>query len=180
MRRWLLVLHRDLGYFFTGITVLYAISGLAVNHARDWNPSYITERKDVRLDLPNDQAEISAARVRTCLDPLGEAGNYRSHSFPSSKKIKIYLTEGDILANLEDGTGVLETCRRRPLLHHFNMLHLNPVKWWRAFSDCFAVGLLVIAITGMCIPRGRQGLVGRGKWLVGSGMLIPLAAMMLL
>ena len=35
--RWL---HRELGYLTVGLTLVYAASGLAVNHAHHWNASY--------------------------------------------------------------------------------------------------------------------------------------------
>lgn len=179
-RRYLLVLHRDLGYFFTGVTVLYAISGLAVNHADVWNPSFVSRRTDVKLDLPSDQSKIDEDAVKANLTPYGEADNYRGFDFPSTRKIKIYLKDGDVVADLKSGKGSLETYRRRPILHQLNLLHLSPVKWWRAFSDCFAIGLLAIAMTGLLIARGRNGILGRGKWLVGAGLLIPLSAMLVL
>lgn len=177
-RRWVLVLHRDLGYFFTGVVVLYAISGIAVNHADDWNPSFIIERRDITLDLPHEPAKINEQSILANLLPIGEAENYRGFDFPSMEKIKVYLKNGDIIVDLKDGKGSLETIRRRPLLHQVNGLHLNPVQWWKVFSDLFAVGLVLIAVTGLLIAKGRQGFLGRGKWLVGAGLLIPLAAML--
>ncbi|HIE15490.1 MAG TPA: hypothetical protein EYP69_01050, partial [Bacteroidales bacterium] len=48
------ILHRDLGYFFTGMILIYAISGLAINHLRDWNPSYHVEVRNVKFDLPEE------------------------------------------------------------------------------------------------------------------------------
>jgi len=179
-RCWAIVLHRDLGYFFTGVIVLYAISGIAVNHADDWNPNFIIDRREITLDLPRERSEITADHVLAGLSPLGETENYRSFDFPSSEKIKIYLRNGDVVANVRDGRGCHETIRRRPLLHHLNMLHLNPEKWWKAFSDLFAVGLVLIALTGLLVARGRQGFLGRGKWLFGAGLVIPLAAMLVL
>ena len=35
--------------------------------------------------------------------------------------------------------------------------------------------LIGMALTGQFIVKGRYGLAGRGKWLVGVGALIPLA-----
>jgi hypothetical protein len=52
-RSWALVIHRDLGYFFTGVIVIYAVSGLAVNHADDWDANFIVEERDVTC-LGND------------------------------------------------------------------------------------------------------------------------------
>ena len=44
VRKWLRILHRDLGYLVAGLTIVYAISGIAVNHVQDWNPNISVER----------------------------------------------------------------------------------------------------------------------------------------
>jgi hypothetical protein len=176
-RGWLIAVHRDLGYFFTGVLLLYAVSGLAVNHVDDWNPSFAVERREVTLELPTERSQVTRQAVLEVLEPLGEADRLRGYDFPSASRVKIYLKDGSIVANLADGQGEYEAIRRRPLLYHANALHLNPARWWKAFSDAFAVGLIVIAVTGLFIARGRHGLAGRGKWLVGAGLVGPLAAM---
>ncbi|HEX6961881.1 MAG TPA: PepSY-associated TM helix domain-containing protein [Lacipirellula sp.] len=178
-RRWLIALHRDVGYFFTGVIVLYSISGIAVNHIDQWNPNFVVERREVSLDLPREPSEISSPQIQENLARLGAAGDYLSFDFPSASKVKIYLKNGSILATLRDGKGCYETIRRRPLMHQINMLHLNPDKWWRVFSDVFAGGLIFLALSGVCIAKGRYGFLGRGKWLVGAGLVVPLAAMFL-
>ena len=34
-RPWIRAIHRDVGYFSVGLTFIYALSGLAVNHIAD-------------------------------------------------------------------------------------------------------------------------------------------------
>ena len=38
------VVHRDLSYFLTGIILVYAISGLVLNHKDSFNPDYSIDR----------------------------------------------------------------------------------------------------------------------------------------
>ena len=38
-RRLLVVVHRDIGYLCAGLTVIYAVSGIAVNPIEGWNPN---------------------------------------------------------------------------------------------------------------------------------------------
>ncbi|QDU53919.1 PepSY-associated TM helix domain-containing protein [Aeoliella mucimassa] len=178
-RAWALFLHRDLGYFFTGVVVLYAVSGLAMNHAGDWNPNFVVASRDLTLELPNEATQVTTQQVRRCLAEVGEEGNYRSHDFISSQRMKIYLTNGDMVVNLANGSTHHETIGRRPVLYYLNRLHLNPAKWWKVFSDVFAICLVLIAVTGMIVVRGRNGLAGRGKWLVAAGLIVPLLAMFL-
>lgn len=173
------VLHRDLGYFFAGVVILYGISGLAVNHVDQWNPDFVVEHNQVSLDLPEKREDITAANVQEAVAGLEDKGRLRSFDFPSDQRIKIYFDDGSIMADLGTGLGEYETVRRRPLLYHVNFLHLHPRGWWRLFSDIFAGSMILIAVTGLLVLSGRNGFVGRGKWLVGSGILIPLLAVFL-
>jgi hypothetical protein len=42
-RKWNRAIHRDLGYLCFGLTLIYTISGIAMNHIQDWNPNYKIE-----------------------------------------------------------------------------------------------------------------------------------------
>jgi hypothetical protein len=178
-RLWARVLHRDLGYFFVGVVVIFAVSGLAVNHAADWDPDFHVERSAVQFDLPARRAEVTEAKVREALASIESCGDLRAIDFPTDHQLKIFLSDGSMLISLRDGTGIYETVRRRALLYSANRLHLNPKGWWLAFSDIFAVALLVIAVSGLLMLRGRKGFFGRGKWFVSAGVLIPLLALFL-
>ena len=65
MRKMLRVLHRDIGYFITGITLIYAFSGIILNHVNDFNPDYRVSYEEVALDIPSGKelckADIIAA-----------------------------------------------------------------------------------------------------------------------
>ena len=47
------ILHRDIGYFFFGMSVIYGLSGIALNHLDDWDPSYNIRNEQVLTD-PGD------------------------------------------------------------------------------------------------------------------------------
>ena len=57
-KRLIIATHRDIGYFFAGLTVLYAISGVAVNHIDDWNPNYVIRREVVAVGSTPGDVEI--------------------------------------------------------------------------------------------------------------------------
>jgi uncharacterized protein len=77
---------------------------------------------------------------------------------------------------MSTGRGILEIGRRRPVFFEVNYLHYNHTKFlWTWFSDIFAGGLIVLAITGLFVLRGKNGFRKRGIWFVLVGVLIPLA-----
>ena len=173
------ILHRDVGYFFAGTTIIYAISGLAVNHVNDWNPNFIVSREEIEVDAPIERAAVDEAWVREVLKPLGEEGAYKTHDFPTNKKVKIYLKHGSVFLNLKSGLGEYETLRRRPIFYQVNFLHLSPKGAWLAFSDIFAVGLLLIVVTGLFVLKGKRGITGRGAILVSAGLIVPVIYMVI-
>jgi len=174
LRRLNNIIHRDLGYLVAGTTILYAVSGLALNHVDDWNPNFVIERQDVRAPTPKGPGAVSRQWVLGVLEPLGQEAHYRSHDFPTPKKLKIYLDDGSVFLDLESGEGVYESVRRRPILYQANCLHISPKRAWLVFSDVYAVALIVVSLTGLFVLKGSKGITGRGAVLATAGVVVPL------
>lgn len=173
-RWWLLTIHRDGGYFCAGLIIVYCLSGIALNHRHDWDPSFVIERKTIPVSLPAERDTIDKTWVENLLRSAGIHDIYRTHDFPSRNKMKIFLGEGTVLVDAVDGVGHYETLRRRPLFYQVNLLHLNPHRAWTFFSDAFSLALIVIVLSGMFLARGRFGFRWRGAVLTFLGCLPPL------
>ena len=172
-RKWNNILHRDIGYLIVGMTIIYAVSGIALNHLRDWNPNYVITSREVTWDGGVPQGTVSEETVLQFLDKIGENKGYKSHYSPEPGKFKIWLNGGSVLLDRATGTGYVEHIKRRPILFEFNWLHYNPRVLWTWFSDIFSGALIIVAITGLFVLRGRKGITGRGAWLTGIGVLLP-------
>ena len=174
LRRLIIATHRDVGYFFAGLTVIYAVSGVAVNHIEDWNPSYVIRRETVDVgELPDGRASEIGAQV---LARMGIPEEPRSVVRMGPQQLKIFLDQRTLTVSLPEGGVVDEHARRRYAFFEANYLHLNHGKgFWTWFADAYAVGLLVLACTGIFIVTGTKGLGGRGRWLLLAGLAIPLA-----
>ena len=167
------VLHRDLGYLFFGLTIVYAVSGLAINHLRDWNPNYSITRREATISSPPPGAPFARADAEAALRAAGIDAPYQSHYFPSPEQTKVFFKGGNATLARSTGRIVTEELRSRPLLHTFNRLHYNPGVWWTWFADTFSVALIIIAVTGLFLLRGRHGITRRGGLLVAAGVLVP-------
>ena len=166
-RKWCHILHRDLSFFFAGVILIYAFSGIMLNHKRDFNSDY---RK----------TDFSKAYVLDLLDDLGERNNYTQHYFPKENTMKVFIKGGSSLTvNTETGEAYYESVKKRPILSSLNRLHYNPNRNWTIFSDIFAVSLIVITLTGLVMLKGRKGFWGRGGIEFAAGILIPLAFILL-
>jgi hypothetical protein len=172
-RRWNNILHRDIGYLAAGLTAIFAISGIAVNHLEDWNPNYKIEKVNFTLKHePNKPVEeIAEEIVRKLKIDKPVESTFR----PSQDVLQIFFENESVELNLFTGEGVHEFVSERAVLYDFNFLHLNHAKKvWTYVSDLYAVALLFLAVSGLFVLKGRKGIKGRGAWLTGIGILIPL------
>lgn len=176
LRKWSRTIHRDLSFFFSGMLLIYAVSGIVMNHRDTINPNFSIERKEYKIteSLSNKQG-MKEADVLTLLTPLNEEKNYTKHYFPKPEVMKVFLKGGsNLLVNVSTGEAVYESVTRRPLIGAMARLHYNPGKWWTYFADIFAVGLIVITISGIIMLKGRKGIAGRGGVELAAGIIIPL------
>lgn len=173
-RKWNRAIHRDLGYIFFAMTLIYALSGIAINHLNDWNPNYVISVRDVQTSISSNPELIDKKAVIEMLKQLGEDDNYKKYYFPDRNQLKVFLDDGNIMIDLESGRGVIEKIKRRPIFHAVNFLHYNPGKWWALFSDIFAGALIILAITGLFVLRGKNGITRRGAILTSLGIIIPI------
>jgi hypothetical protein len=174
------VIHRDLGYFFTGMIIIYGLSGIALNHLNDWDPNYTVEVREKRITIPPNFDENNQASVTAILEQCEVDQAYKNHYSPSPEMIKIFLEEGSsVTIDTTTGLADIEIIRKRPVFYEVNFLHYNPGKLWTWFSDIFAFSLMILAITGLFILKGKKGIRGRGAWLSIAGILIPIILLVL-
>lgn len=172
-RKLVRVLHRDLGYLFFGATVVYAVSGIAINHRNDWNPNYSISREERPLPEVGTNQPLTRAHATNLLAQAGITSKYQNHYSPATGQWRVFFEGGNVTVDPATGTLVIESLKRRPLLHTFNKLHYNPGVWWTWFADVFSGALLVVAVTGLFLLRGYQGITKRGGVLVAIGIVGP-------
>ncbi|HMM12283.1 MAG TPA: PepSY-associated TM helix domain-containing protein [Bacteroidales bacterium] len=171
-RKWNRAIHRDFGYLFFGLTMVYALSGIALNHRNEWNPNFVVIEKAIS-EAPFT-SKPGTGEVKGILKKYGVEDDYRKHYFPSEQRLKIFLRGGTAEIDLTTGNGQISMTRSRLVFREVNYLHYNPVKSWTVVSDIYAGALILLSLTGILIPRGGDGLSGRGWWMTLLGLLVPL------
>ena len=180
-RKWSRIIHRDVSYLFAGMILIYALSGILMNHRNSLNPHYSVEVKEFQVtqDL-SDKEKVDKPLVLDILQPLDEGENYTKHYFQKDGKMKVFLKGGSsLVVDTQSGAAVYERLERRFLLSDMVKLHYNPGKWWTTFSDVFAISLILITLTGMVMVKGTKGFWGRGGILFIIGILIPILFLIL-
>ena len=98
LRRWSRNVHRELSFFFSGMLLIYAVSGLVMNHRDTINPNYSVEQRRYVVGEPLPARDrLTRDDVVRLLAPLDEADNYTKHYFPESDVLKVFLKGGSSL-----------------------------------------------------------------------------------
>jgi hypothetical protein len=157
-----------------GLTFVYALSGLAINHIGQFDPNFkvVTTEHDLTVSPPRDDAEAAA---RAVLAQLGIDAEPRDSLFEEDGRLEIYFDQRTIVVDLDQRR--IHDRREQPrfFLRVANWLHYNRGKAaWTYVADGFALLLLFAATSGMFMLKGRKGLIGRGAILILLGASVPI------
>ena len=133
-RAWLRAWHRDVGYLLVGLTVVYAVSGIAINHIDDWDPNFKAYERTramapIAADVP-DPIAIATAQValgQKNAPPAALRAGDEVHLEYDNFKFVVYGATGEVF---EQGR------EPRFFLRVANWLHLNRGKAaWTYIAD---------------------------------------------
>ena len=167
--RLLRIIHRDLGFFVVGMTLVYAISGILLNHMGTKDPAFHKEERTLQLPTNLTEDELwSFWHADNELPPLNRI--FRM----DENRSRLFLEGGTGIYNSSNGSLHYERYKKRVLIYWMNRLHYNKVKGWSPVADFFAGALILLAITGLFIVKGKRSIAGTGKWYLIVGILIPI------
>ena len=131
-RPWVRAAHRDIGYVAVGLTVVYALSGLSVNHLTDWkdgDANFQNYSREVDVaPLPtktgdaekDDRAVSDAVRAK-----LGISQEPREVYRIDATKLDVTFDKRTVHVDLEAQRAIDEGQKPRFFLRAANWLHLN-------------------------------------------------------
>ncbi len=162
-------LHRDLGYLFIGLTLIYGLSGVAVilRHL-DINVVY-EEQKSVQ-QIP---ANLSKEKLTTY---------WKAHEAELPKLAKIKSMEDTYFlrvkggkASYEKATGKVDVTifKRNKFVKFVNDIHYNVGNRFTWLALVYAFMLVFFAISGAMILKGKNGFWKRGIWFMLVGIAVP-------
>lgn len=168
IRKWLRIIHRDLGFLMVGISLVYALSGIILNHMNGGDPAYKTVEETLTFDK------------HLTVDGVAEAWTKREN-LPTLKRVRggeqshqVLLDGGVGVYNMVTGELNYEHHTKKPFIFWINKLHYNKLGGWTIMADIFALSLIFFAVSGLFIVSKKHGLKGRGKWYLIAGVLIPI------
>lgn len=175
IRKLLRILHRDFGYFIVGMTIVYGLSGIFLNHRHDFNPDYKIFITEFQVELP-PKSGLTEKDVKTALLSVNDKVVYKKHYLNNEGLIKIFIENGEAVINPETGKGRMQYLQKRPIIYSMNKLHKASIGTvWKWVSDAMAVILIFVALSGLFILKGKRGFSSWGWWLMVAGIIVPLA-----
>jgi len=170
-RAWLRAIHRDCGYIAVGFTLIYALSGLAINHIKDWDPNFHSSERTLTIaPIPDELSDADAAARVAAAAGTGKPDDV----YRAGDEVRLSYSNGTQVTAVADQVTVQQRSPRF-FLRVANWLHYNRgKKAWTYVADIYAVMLLYLAISGLFMIKGRLGLRWRGAILVTAGIAIPL------
>lgn len=173
-------IHRDLGYFYLGLIISFAFSGILMNHRESWHPEkYTVETKAIEIKLPSEE-QINEKYAEGLAKELGIEDKFKRHNIKKGE-LRIAFENTDVEVDLKSGKGEIVTFRKTPFISQTMKLHKNTSNWWIYYSDIFGLSLIIIAVTGaLMISVGKHTFKRRGWKLALAGILFPLLFLFLL
>lgn len=167
-------LHRDLGYFYIGLIISFAFSGILMNHREVWHPEkYTIKTKAISVSIPKE-TEITEKYAEELGKQLGIEDKIRRHRVKDDV-LKISFEKNDVEIDLKSGKGEIVTFMKTPIISQTMKLHKSTSNWWIYYSDIFGLSLITIAFTGaIMIPAGKFTFKKRGWKLALAGLIVPL------
>lgn len=166
-------LHRDIGYFCIGMTLVFAISGIALNHINDWNSNYSVTQKSYNISLVSKDVE-SKEFESWLLNELKISIGIKARFWQDSNIYKLFYENGSITINKNLETVIVEQIKPRVLLRSLNFLHLNEAKKaWVYFSDFYALMLIFLSISALFMVKGKYSAFKHRGCLVLIGLATP-------
>lgn len=171
--------HRDIAYFYVGLIIAFSFSGIFLNHRQSWHPRrYSYQVRQITM-APVSKEDITENYITKFSAAQQIEDEFRRFQVVG-ETLKISYANNDVEMNISTGQGKIETYRTTPLLGQMTKLHQDTSKWWIYYSDVFGAAMLVIAITGMFIEKGKNSFRSRGLKLALAGLLFPLIFLFLL
>lgn len=166
-------LHRDLGYLFIGLTLIYGLSGIAV----------ILRYLDV--DIAHSETKIERVLdANLSKEQLNAYWMSKKSELPKLSKIRTTdNVSEEFIIRVKGGEGVyapqtgalsVTVYKTNKLVKFVNDIHYNVGGRFTWLGLVYAFMLVFFAISGAIIVKGRKGFMRRGIWFMSIGLLIPI------
>ena len=134
-------LHRDLGYFYLGLIISFAFSGILMNHREVWHPEKYTIETTAIEVAPIKDEQVNEKFAENLGKELGIYDKFRRHNAKKGT-FKISYEKHDVEIDMKTGKGEIVAFNKTPFISQTMKLHKNTSNWWIYYSDIFGLSLM--------------------------------------
>jgi uncharacterized protein len=164
-------LHRGLGYFYIGLIIAFAVSGIFMNHRAIWYPlKYQCNSYSIQISKSLIAKGVNKKMIHQITKELNINDVLRGFNIEDGT---LWISYKDVEVAIDASTGKGKFSIT-PILGHMTKLHVSTNKFWIYYSDVFALSLLVITISSMFFPKGKYSFKEYGWKLTVAGLIFPL------
>ena len=148
VQRWFRILHRDLGYFAVGITLVYALSGFFLSHKNIFSA---TKTEKVNHEFPKNLSDNNFSvywKENTFIN--------LNHFKETNETIQIFIDGGTGYYDKSTGMVYYKLYKKRPFIEFINQLHNNQRKGWIYIADTYAFILAFLTISSSFVDQSRS------------------------
>lgn len=173
-------LHATLGFFYLGLIVSFALSGIIMNHREHWHPEkYTISTRSFSVPYPVDKSVVTDEFVDKLLKQQGIDDRVKRHNVRKDE-LRVLCANYDIDLNLKTGKGEITQFERTPFVSQIINLHKSNKSFWIWYSDIFGISLIIIAVTGVLMLPPKASRSRKRAWvLIISGTVIPILFLLL-
>ena len=168
--------------------VLFAVTGITLNHARQIEAKPVTKTLEATAPAPVIAAMKAAETAKGKLPDAAQAWLLKDLKVEAPKAAAIEWSDGEAYialprpggdgwVTIDTGTGATEAeLTSRGWISYLNDLHKgrNTGPVWAWFLDIFAAGCIVFCVTGLILLFMHAHARKTTWWYVGLGLFIPL------
>ncbi|NCC99080.1 MAG: peptidase [Bacteroidia bacterium] len=166
IQRWLRILHRDIGYFAVGITLVYALSGFFLSHK---NIFPATKTVKYEIELPKN---LNGRKIEFYWN--ANTSVKLNHYKESENGIRLFVEGGNGYYDKTSGKTSYEIYKKHPIISFLNQLHSNQKEGWIHIADSYVFVLVFLSISGLFMVNGKNSFLKRGVWLMILGIILVL------
>lgn len=175
MKRWFLKLHRWSGFFLLFPLLFYCLTGVLLNHRRDFG-YFLHKYRTLKSVAPHDDSSIKEF-IDFYRQQIGRSDSPRVIRIRGDGLIEfLYGTHGKVTYVIDPLRGKMEIIEKSPwpVISRLNDLHRASgfSFWWVFLADALALMMAILALTGLFLLPLR-----RADWflLLMGGLVLLLS-----
>jgi hypothetical protein len=153
-------IHRWCGLFLASFTIFYCLTGLLLNHRKDFD--YFISREKSTVNIASLETSSLHSLLQECRTIIGRSDDPRVIRIPDKDTIEfLYGSHGKTTYKIRPDAAIMEIIEKKPFepFNWLNSLHkISGEKsvFWLICADLVCLLILLMTISGLTVMRYKR------------------------